>query len=72
MFTILPNGDNDNEAVLKESQNNFDRPIENGSSKIYIFNSKGDNLQISQIQTVLIMPDYKILQILVFFEVHTQ
>ena len=34
---------NDNDAVLKESQNNFDRPIENGSSKISIFNSKGDN-----------------------------
>ena len=28
IFTVLPNGDNDNEAVLKESQNNFDRPIE--------------------------------------------
>ena len=37
IFTILPNGDNDNEAVLKESQINFDRHIENGSSKISIF-----------------------------------
>ena len=37
LFTILPNRDNDNEAVLKESQNNSDRPMENGSSKISIF-----------------------------------
>ena len=37
IFTILLNGNNDNEAVLKESQNNFDRPIENGSSKNPIF-----------------------------------
>ena len=34
IFTILPNGDNDNEAMLEEAQNNFDMPIENGSSKI--------------------------------------
>ena len=37
IFTILPNGDNDNEMVLMESQNNFDKHIENGSSKISIF-----------------------------------
>ena len=54
-ITILPNGNNDNEAVLKESQNNFDRHIENGSSKILnMFNSKGDSLRISQIQTSLV------------------
>ena len=63
IFTILPNGDNDNEAILKESQNNFDRHIENGSSISLYFNSKGDNLRISQIQTSLVMSDYKILQI---------
>ena len=37
IFTILPNWDNDNEAGLKESQYNFDRHIDNGSSKISIF-----------------------------------
>ena len=36
VFTILPNGDNDTEAVLKETKNNFDRPIENGSLKISV------------------------------------
>ena len=35
--TILLNGDNDNKAVLKESQNNFDRPLENVSSKVSYF-----------------------------------
>ena len=37
ILTILPNGDNDSEAALKESQNNFDRPIENGSAKSLYF-----------------------------------
>ena len=38
IFTILPNGDNDNQAVLKESQNTFDRHYtENGSLKVSIF-----------------------------------
>ena len=63
IFTILPNGDNDNEAVLKESQNNFDRPIENG----IFFNSKEDNPKFSQIQTSFVTSDYKILQILRVF-----
>ena len=41
VLTILPNGDNDNVAVLKESQHNFDRPIENGSfENLYSINSK--------------------------------
>ena len=70
IFTILPNGDNADEVVLKESQNNFDRPIENGSSKSSSFKSEGDNLRISQIQMSLVMFDYKILQM--FFMVHTQ
>ena len=37
IFTIMSNGHNDNEIVLKESQNNFERPIENGTSKISIY-----------------------------------
>ena len=32
-----------------------------------MFNSKGDNLRSSQIQTSLVMSDYKILQILSVF-----
>ena len=35
--TILPNGDNDNEAILKESQHSFDRHLDNRSSKISLF-----------------------------------
>ena len=31
--------------------------------KSLFFNSKGDNLRISQIQTSLVISDYKILQI---------
>ena len=39
---------------------------------LYMFNSKGDNLRISQIQTSLVKSDYKILQILnVFRGPHT-
>ena len=49
VFTILSNGYNDNEAVLKKSQNNFDRHIENGSSKI----------SISLIQTEIIWDFHK-------------
>ena len=60
IFTILPNGDNDNEAVLKVSQNNIDRHKENGS--LITFNSKGDTLRIAKIQTSLVV-SYKILQI---------
>ena len=37
IFTILPNGDIDNEAVLKETQNSFDRHLDNRGSKISIF-----------------------------------
>ena len=48
---------NQNEAVLKESQNNFDRPVEHGISKISIFLN----------QTLLVMSEYKILQILSVF-----
>ena len=54
IFTVLANGVNDNETVLKESQNNFDRHIENGS---YIIYSMGDNMRISQIQKSPVMSD---------------
>ena len=37
ILPILPNGDADSEVELKELQNNFDSPIENGSSKMSIF-----------------------------------
>ena len=41
--------------------------------KSLYFNSKEGNLRISQIQTLLVMSDYKVLQTLrAFFEVYTQ
>ena len=59
ILTIMPHRDNDYKAVLKELHSK-DWHIEEMAAwkSLYIFNSKGDNLIISQIQTLLVMSDY--------------
>ena len=67
---MLPNSDNDNEAVLKEPQNNFDRHIENSSSKISIFLIQMEiiwEFHKFKRRLYVVMSDYKILQILSIF-----